>query len=194
MLGVKSFIMNLFTESRRANQDDHHDKGVPKVTSLSWNKPPPNWVKINFDAAIFQDVKCSGLGSMIKDEHGTFLSARSRRMDIMLKTKEAQAMSLKEALVWTKEMGFQRCIFETDSMLLVKACKREHGRSFFHTPVRDCIDYFKHFDQVQVKFVRKSANGIAHLLAKATYSTLDIQEWVNDDPEFILDAMVLDST
>lgn len=151
-------------------------------------------MKINFDAEIFQDIKCSGLGSVIKDEHGTFLRARSRRMDIMLQTKEAQAMSLKEAHAWTKEMGFQRCIFEIDSMLLVKACKREHGRSFFHSPVRDCIDYFKHFDQVQVEFVRKSANGITHLLAKTTYSTSGIQEWVNDAPEFILDAMVLDST
>ena len=37
--------------------------------------------------------------------------------------------------------------------------------------IEDCIDILKHFEQVLVMFVYRSANTAAHLLAKAAYST-----------------------
>lgn len=59
----------------------------------------------------------------------------------MLQSKEAEAMSLKKHSHRLKR-GFQRCIFETDSKLLVNACKGEHGKSFFHTTIKDYINFF----------------------------------------------------
>ena len=45
-------------------------------------------------------------------------------------------------------MNFRRCVFETDSQVLGRACKGINGRSYFATIVRDCIDLFHHFDEV----------------------------------------------
>lgn len=55
------------------------------------------------------------------------------------------------------------------------------------------MSYFKHFESVLVKFVSRSANSVAHLLARASYSTSGIQEWNSTAPAFIIHAIVLDS-
>lgn len=40
----------------------------------------------------------------------------------------------------------------------------------FDTIAEDCSELTKHFDEVLVIFVHRSANKIAHLLAQASYS------------------------
>lgn len=55
--------------------------------------------------------------------------------------------------------------------MLADVCNGGQGRSFFHTIVTDCVDYFKHFDSVLVEFVHSFANGVSHLLARATHSS-----------------------
>lgn len=82
-----------------------------------------------------------------------------------------------------KELKYDYCIFESDSQQLVNACNDEEGASYFHTIVSDCVDLCKHFNHVLVQFVRRSANGVAHLLA--THSTSGLREWNVNPAEFI---------
>ena len=56
----------------------------------------------------------------------------------------------------------------------------------------DCIELLKHFDDVLVKFVPRSANEVAHKLARATHSMSGVREWVNTAPDFISDALIVD--
>ncbi|KAL1810968.1 hypothetical protein ACET3Z_021033 [Daucus carota] len=39
--------------------------------------------------------------------------------------KEAEARNLREAISWSMELGFKRCIFELDSKSVVDACFHE---------------------------------------------------------------------
>lgn len=52
--------------------------------------------------------------------------------------------------------------------------------------VEDCIDILKHFDEVLVSFAFRSANRVAHELAKAAYSMSGPTEWLCNAPEFII--------
>ena len=72
-------------------------------------------------------------------------------------------------------------------------CRESKGRSPFHTIVSDCIDLFKHFRHVLVQFVHRSANEVAHVLARATHFMSDTQEWIDTAPDFMLDALSFDS-
>lgn len=45
-----------------------------------WSRPPPGWVKMNVDAAIFQDG-CIGVGSVLRDSQGKFMKASCTRMN-----------------------------------------------------------------------------------------------------------------
>lgn len=102
-------------------------------------------------------------------------------------------MSLKEALSWVKQMGYTRCIFETDAKILVDACKEVKGKAYFHTIVSDYIKLFKHFENVLVEFVCRYADEVAHKLTRATHSMLDIHERYRTVPDFIYDVSMIDS-
>lgn len=103
----------------------------------------------------------------------------------LIPPREAEALCLKEALSWLKDKNFKKCIFETDSQTLARACKGVGGRSYFDTIVRDCVELFKHFDEMLVCFAHRSANGVTHALAREAHSMSDSQEWHIDIPEFL---------
>ncbi|KAL8093405.1 hypothetical protein AgCh_035325 [Apium graveolens] len=161
--GVYSAAVNLLHDWKRVSIQKHQGQVVLYQGPIRWSPPQHGWVKINIDVAIF-----AGNGDI------------------------GEAMGLKEALTWVKDLGFRRCVFETDSKLLADACKGEQGRSYFHTIVWDCIQLFKHFDEVLVQFVHRSANAVAHVLARATHFMSGFQEWNNVAPEFISDVLIND--
>ncbi|KAL8114292.1 hypothetical protein AgCh_021227 [Apium graveolens] len=177
----------MLTEWRKAHDqqlNSGNNTGTP-LTIRKWEKPQVSWVKINIDAALFEDIDCIGLGSVVRGSNGQFLMARSSRQDVLIPPREAEAMCLKESLLWLKDKGLQKCVFETDSQVLARACKGGRGRSLFHTIVKDCVDLFQHFEEVSVCFTHRSANRVAHALAKAAHSMSDFQEWLENAPDFI---------
>lgn len=111
--------------------------------------------------------------------------AMSRRQDVLLPPREAEAVCLRETLIWLRDKGLRYCIFETDSQVLARACKGVNGISFFHTIVRDCIELFKHFHEVLVCFAHRSANVVAHVLVRAAHSLPNFREWHVTAPDLI---------
>ncbi|KAL8094612.1 hypothetical protein AgCh_036233 [Apium graveolens] len=88
-----------------------------------WERPVTGWVKVNIDAVLFEDVHSTGMGIVVRDAEGKFLMVVSRQRDGLVSPREAEALCLKEALSWLKDKGLSKCIFETDSQLLARACK-----------------------------------------------------------------------
>ncbi|XP_074352387.1 uncharacterized protein LOC141691556 [Apium graveolens] len=190
VFGVKAVALNLLKDWREAQKESSTYKSVLNASIRHWSPPPSGWIIVNIDATIFSDRSCIGLGSVIRNNVGQFMRARCKEMDGLTAPREAEALSLKEALSWTKELGFRNCIFETDAKLLADACKGAKGMSYFHTIVENCVEYCKYFDNVLVKYVSRSANEVTHMLGRAAHSTSDVQEWVNSAPEFVHDAIV----
>lgn len=159
-----------------------------------WTKPPSGWIEINVDAASSLQTGILGMGCVVRDEYGSFYRAQSKRMVRRLQPKEAESLSLKEALSWIKQWQNYRCIFESDAKSLVDALHLSGGQSYFHTMVEDCKELIKHFQEVLVVFVPRSANIVAHLLATAAYSTSDYREWYATPPDFIACNIVNESS
>lgn len=142
-------------------------------------------MKVNINAAMFEDIGCIGLGSVVRGVNGQFMMARSRIKEGLVPSREAEALCLKKALSWLKNMNFRQCVFETDSQVLARACKEVYGRSYFAIIVGDCIDLFHPFDEVIVSFAHRSANGVAHTLARVAYYMSVFREWQLNAPNFI---------
>lgn len=191
--GVQAHARNLLYDWRRMLQDKQKNNIVVQASTRTWSPPPPGYVKVNIDAAVFTETKHMGVGAVIRDEHGCFLRARGRQFPADFLPKEAEALSLQEALSWALQAGYTKCVFETDAKLLVDACSGNKGRSYFHSIVNECVDLFKHFCNVLVRFAHRSANEVAHVLARATHFMSDTQEWVDTAPEFLLDALSFDA-
>lgn len=154
-----------------------------------WEKPLEGWVKLNVDTTLFEDISCTGLGSVARDAAGKFFRARNMRHEGLVSPREAEAMELKEALSWVKASNFKKCIFETDSQILAEACKGTRRRSHPET----IVSKFQHFDDVLVDFVRRSTNEVAHLLARAARSVSDFREWHENAPDTIYHVLISES-
>lgn len=143
------------------------------------------WVKINTDAACQSQTGEIGVTCVIRDDRGSFLRARSNVIRGNIQAREAEALGLKEALLWVHEWRKQKCIFEMDSKLVVDAIHGVRGSFIFHGIIDDCVKLLKRFEEVLVVFEYRYANNVAHMLARAECSMSDLQEWYYTAPELI---------
>lgn len=186
IFGVKSRALSMLVDWRAAQEDMAKIRMQKHGYNRVWCKSPEGWIKINIDAVYMSGTGHTGVGCVIRDDRGCFLRARSKVVQGRMQAREAEAIGLLEALLWTKEWRKSKCLFELDAKGLVDAINGEGGRSYFHTLVDDCRDILKHFEKVLIMFVSRSANTVAHLLAKVTYSMTDCREWLDTAPDFII--------
>ncbi|XP_074347622.1 uncharacterized protein LOC141686487 [Apium graveolens] len=179
-------IENFLRRVARAQETKkkHHTNST--VQQKTWSKPPEGWIKINIDVACYTGRDNIGVGCVVRDDRGVFQRARSNQIGGLRKPREAEALSMREALSWVKGRRASKYIFETDSKLLVDAFHAIEGRSMFDTIVEDCRELAKHYEDVLVKFVPRSTNSVAHEVARAAYSNSGLREWYNTAPDFII--------
>lgn len=122
-----------------------------------------------------------------------FLGARCRKIEGVWNPREAEAIALKEALSWIMALQYDMCVFETDSKMLVHACTGDRDESMFGTIVDDCVQLQKHINQVLIQFAFRSANRVAHELARVTCSMSDTGEWYITPPDFITHVLAIDN-
>ncbi|XP_074324399.1 uncharacterized protein LOC141661314 [Apium graveolens] len=191
--GVQALIMNMLHEWKHKCAEGKR-KGICTDGSLKrWRRPQHGWVKVNTDVALFLEWDNTGVRNVIRDEHDQFIRARNHKLQALYSPREAEALGLKEALLRVKELGYKRCVFETDAKELVEACRSAQGNTYFHLIVLDCIDLLKHYDEVLVDYVPRSANVVTHELARTTYSMSGVHEWVDTPPDCIRDVLIIDS-
>lgn len=98
---------------------------VASIPSAKWTRPPENYVKCNVDAGLFTNQGKIGSGMLLRDYHGTFLAAKScwQRCSV-LEPFLAEAISLREALSWLKDLCVHSILIESDSLSVVSTIKR----------------------------------------------------------------------
>lgn len=74
-----------------------------------------------------------------------------------------------------------------------KGANGGRGKTYFHAIVDDCIDLLKYFDEVLVLFAHRSANIVAHSLARATHSMSGLTEWIDTALDFIICMLDFDN-
>lgn len=82
-----------------------------ETTARTWGKPSEGWVKVNLDAALFEDIYCIVLGNVVRHAAGKFLMDKSSKHEGLVPPREAEALGLKEALSWLKGRNCSKCIF-----------------------------------------------------------------------------------
>ena len=90
----------------------------------------------------------------------------------------AEALSCKEALSWIKELNLNKVIVETDSLMLAQAFNVSADNfSYFGSILGDCQIIAKDLIDVNLVWVRRSANLAAHSLARAACSESGRGSW-----------------
>ena len=73
-------------------------------------------VKINWDVALDIHNKKIGLGIIVRDDNGSFLVAYSKQQSIEVTPVIVETLEPLNVVIFCKEQGFMRAIFEGDSL------------------------------------------------------------------------------
>ena len=102
-----------------------------------WTPPPDGWMMANVDAAILNDPPSIGMGVVIRDHCGKFISASCQKMDIAADPELAEALAVRHAVVYAKDMNLQHVIVASDCLNVVMNLVRGTSFVFTHIP-RGC--------------------------------------------------------
>ena len=178
----------LHSMARDALQEFHHaHTPAPSPThtrSLTkWEPPPLDWVKINFDGAIFQAKGEAGLGAIIRNNHGLVMAALAQVIPLPTSVEMVEVLAARRALSFAQELGFDHIILEGDLGIAIRAMKNESfsTASFGHI-LADIKVLSSHFRHLAFRHTRRLGNKVAHSLARAACNFFPFCTWIEDVP------------
>ncbi|XP_073120922.1 uncharacterized protein [Henckelia pumila] len=84
-----------------------------------WTFPPENFVKCNVDAALFKDPPRMGYGCIIRDASGAIINAKYGCFQGNFLSSTVEALGVREALSWIKELKLINVIIKSDALLVI---------------------------------------------------------------------------
>ncbi|XP_019155740.1 PREDICTED: uncharacterized protein LOC109152494 [Ipomoea nil] len=136
-----------------------------------WISPPCYTVKCNVDAALSGEG--ASFGAVVRDHNGGFVAAKSGQMDGVVDPYMAEALGVKEALTWLKAQHHKTY------GVLVFPMSREQRTVWLMSIARDIWS-------VSVSHVKRTANCVAHGIARATGSLAASGVWFDIPPACIV--------
>jgi ribonuclease HI len=140
---------------------------VPSAVKVNWQPPAIDWYKINVDGAFRQQEGIGGGGVVIRDHHGSFTAGACCFFTHVADAEGAELLACRKGLLLAKELRANRVILETDNTgVRAKLLKLELDRSVHGSLVEEIKVLLGSFSETAVCVVRRTANAVAHALAK----------------------------
>ncbi|XP_031127687.1 uncharacterized protein LOC116029785 [Ipomoea triloba] len=150
----------------------------------AWTCPTPGVLKCNIDATIFDND--AGYGAVVCDYLGLFVVAKCDQLGFVRDPLLAESLAIKEALTWIKDIGHHNIILESDCLnFCLSFNSRSIDFSYIGSIVKQCHSIARNIGNVSVRHVQRSANHVAHVLARATGSLCVWGSWDSFPPDCI---------
>lgn len=75
------------------------------------------------NAALFEDRNATGIGSLARDHTGNLIRAKTRLFHEVMHPSMAEAVAVKKALSWLKEIKWGDVIVESDYLVVVQSIR-----------------------------------------------------------------------
>ncbi|XP_075658885.1 uncharacterized protein LOC142628727 [Castanea sativa] len=158
-------------------------------------KPPPSSVyKLNFDAAVFSDLDRTGVGAIIRDEHGQVMAAMTASGPPVRSSMEAELLACRRSLEFVVDAGFNKLIIEGDNVNVMQAISSTKiDCSLLGYVVNDIRHLVYCLEWVSISTTRRDGNKVAHVLAQHARNSIDNDVyWMEDSPHPAVEALAYD--
>lgn len=108
---------------------------VRKEKVLSWQPLRVDYIKMNFDRALFGEMGNTGVGIILKDEKGAVLFASNRKEVGDYSVDEIEALAALRGLQMILHMGFRKLQLEGESLTIVEAISSQSRNFTSHGPL-----------------------------------------------------------
>jgi ribonuclease HI len=164
------------------------DNRTATQASYSWSKPSIGKFKCNVDTTCYIEDNSFCIGACVRDEHGKFLQAYTRRFQGIPTIAKAEATGMREALQWllNNYRGAADIEVESDCLQVVQAINSMHiNATEFGSLIDICRKLLCLGKNCRVSYVRRQANRVAHELAQATCFIANTLQFYNYCPPCI---------
>ncbi|XP_062080209.1 uncharacterized protein LOC133784961 [Humulus lupulus] len=158
---------------------------LARVTLEQWKNAQDRSFDLSLDRFSFALVA--------RNQEGGLLEARASCIGGLVEPEFAEAIGIREALSWIKDKNWHKVEVESDSLVSIQAIRSPTVLlSYFGRIVHECrqllLDLIHH--EMSIKFVKRSANAVAHSLARST-SIISDRVVLGSDIPFELNVVLL---
>ncbi|KAL8118188.1 hypothetical protein AgCh_015911 [Apium graveolens] len=149
---------------------------TPEDGRVAWQAPTYDRIKVNTDATIFSSLHRYSHAQVVRDHNGALFEAMSRCNPGIVSPDLAEATGIREALSWVKKEQKQDVIVETDCLAVVQWIRSSFvALSYLGRVINQCRELLLGLknQNVMLRFVKRSANNVAHYLASYNSSLAD---------------------
>ncbi|XP_023880084.1 uncharacterized protein LOC111992454 [Quercus suber] len=159
-----------------------------------WQPPHSDHYKLNFDAVIYTDLGCSGVGAIIRNERGEVMAALSAKGPFVQDSEEAETLACRKALEFAIDVGILDLIIEGDNASVMRAVASNFmDGSRLGNVLEDIHCLMSGLRWSSVSCVKRSANTVAHCLARFARNVSNELVWIEDSPQPAREALYNDS-
>jgi ribonuclease HI len=127
------------------------------------------WMMANVDAAILNDPPSIGMGVVIRDHCGKFISASCQKMDIAADPELAEALAVRHAVVYAKDMNLQHVIVASDCLNVVRKIKAPGMDRSLVGPIIRVIMNLVRGTSFVFTHIPRGCNEAAHVIARLAH-------------------------
>ncbi|KAK7859026.1 putative ribonuclease h protein [Quercus suber] len=92
-----------------------------RCSQARWSPPPASTYKANFDAVLFDELDCAGLGVVYRDHSGHVIAALSQKIGLPRSVEMAEALAARRAVEFARELSLFDVIVEGDCLQVLRA-------------------------------------------------------------------------
>ena len=180
--------LNEFQQSQ-----DQLNPQLQRLTTNTWVAPTDLVYKLNFDATIFKELNCSGVGVIIRNANGEVMAAMSAKGPPVEDSEVAEALACRKAMEFAIDAGFSELIIEGDNVAVMSSLS--HGGpnlSRIGHVVQDIQWLATGLRWAQFSHVKRSANSVAHVLARYAKNVVEEMICLEETPPPAVEALYLD--
>ncbi|XP_075654856.1 uncharacterized protein LOC142625029 [Castanea sativa] len=168
--------------------------GTSETECVTWQPPPSSVYKLNFDAAIFSDLDRTGVGAIIRDEHGQVMAAMTASGPKVSSSMEAELLACRRAMEFAVDAGFNKLIIEGDNVNVMQAISSTRIDCSLLGYVVDDIRHLVYcLEWARISTTRRDGNKVVHALAQHARNSLDNDVyWMEDSPPPAVEALIHD--
>lgn len=170
-----TYIDAIFVYDQKSMSNLLHDVSENSHTCLGsrqWIKPPEGVLKCNVDAFVSVHSSFFGFGCVMRNSFGVVLVVVHGNLVEKFDPSFAEAISVREALSWLKNLDYPNIIMESDALVVVDALNNsEPDSSCFGIVDDDCKILAMDFSSCHFGFCYRSANRAARALTRKVVST-----------------------
>uniref|UniRef100_A0A803Q8D5 RNase H type-1 domain-containing protein n=1 Tax=Cannabis sativa TaxID=3483 RepID=A0A803Q8D5_CANSA len=157
-----------------------------------WTAPDFPFLKVSVDGALFSSHGSYGVGLVARTVAGIVMAARTLCKGGDLQPHIVEAIGVKEALSWSKANGWTSVIVDSDCLKVISDLqKQKYMVSPYGHILYDCRTLISDFDNISFKFVKRSANKVAHALAQTSLFEADCH-FSRDSLPGVIASLVVD--